>query len=177
MTRQVIVVDCESSGLKPDAAILEVAAVNIETGAELRFVPFVTPTQLSAAEPEALAVNRYYERRVFADVLDTAATKNAYQWLTEMLQDNVLAGSNPKFDANLLEKALGASPWHHRTPDLASYAAGVLGLPLEDLPGMAKVCELLGVVNEEPHSALGDARATAECFRKLRDFAEQNRAR
>lgn len=177
MTRQIIVCDVESTGLGPNVSILEVAAINLETEAELRFVPFTPMSALSSAEPEALAINRFFERRLFSEMMDAETTKNVYNWLKDMLDGNVLAGSNPKFDAGLLEKVLGASPWHHRTPDLATYAAGVLGLPLDDLPGMAKVCELLGVVNEEPHSALGDARATAECFRKLQVFAERNRAR
>lgn len=167
MTRQTVVVDIETSGLAANATILEVAAVNLDTGAELHFVPFTPMSVLAGAEPEALAINRYFERRLFSEQLDAEATKNAYQWLKEMLDGNVFAGSNPTFDAGHLAKPLGATPWNHRMLDLSAYAAGVLGLSFE-LPGLNKVCELLGVVNEDPHSALGDARATAECFRKLR---------
>jgi DNA polymerase-3 subunit epsilon len=39
MSRQLIVVDTETTSLKPDAGIVEVAAVNVDTGDELRFVP------------------------------------------------------------------------------------------------------------------------------------------
>jgi DNA polymerase-3 subunit epsilon len=169
MARKIVVVDVESSSLKPDATILEVAAVELDSDQELRFVPFVPMSTIANADPDALRVNRYFERGVRAFMLeDVAATKNAYDWLKEMLDGNVLAGSNPTFDAGLLQRALGATPWNHRLLDLSAYAAGVLGLPLGELPGLAKVCELLGVENEDPHSALGDARATAECFRRLR---------
>ena len=169
MARSIVVVDTETGGLAPNAIVLEIAAVNIDTGEEFRAVPFVTPSQLSTAEPEALAINRYYERRVFKDMLeDATANTNAFNWLREMLDGNVFAGSNPAFDAPLIARLLGCAPNHHRLLDLSAYAAGVLGLPLGELPGLAKVCELLGVENEDPHSALGDARATAECFRRLR---------
>ncbi|AER48005.1 DnaQ-like DNA polymerase III subunit [Mycobacterium phage Courthouse] len=178
MARQVVVVDTECGGLSPNAVLLEIAAVNIDSGEEFRVVPFVTPQQLASAEPEALAINRYYERRVFADALESVeANKNAFQWLWGMLDGNVFAGSNPAFDAPLIAKLLNGEPWHHRKLALESYAAGVLGLPLDELPGLNTVCELLGVVNEEAHSALGDARATAECFRILQALAKQNRAR
>ncbi|AEJ92207.1 DnaQ-like DNA polymerase III subunit [Mycobacterium phage Optimus] len=176
MSRQIIVVDTETGGLGPNAPVLEIAAVNVETGEEFRVVPFVTAAQLSSCEPEALAINRFYERRVFADMLEDAeGNKNAFDWLRSMLDGNVFAGSNPAFDAPLIAKLLNGEPWHHRKLALESYAAGVLGLPLDELPGLNKVCEILGVENEDPHSALGDARATAECFRILRGMAEHNR--
>lgn len=169
MARNVVVVDTETGGLSANAPVLEIAAVNIESGEEFRVVPFLTPAQLATCEPEALAINRYYERRVFADMLDdVAANANAFNWLKNMLDGNVFAGSNPAFDAPHIAKLLNSEPWHHRKLALESYAAGVLGLPLDELPGLNKVCEILGVENEDPHSALGDARATAECFRKLR---------
>lgn len=113
-----------------------------------------------------------------------------YSDLHRRLKGNVLAGSNPKFDADFLSGQRYAppprwpdissyfdlapapnvfgQPWHHRMLDLSAYAAGVLNIPLDELPGLNVVCEQLGVVNEDPHSALGDARATAECFRRLR---------
>jgi hypothetical protein len=40
-------------------------------------------------------------------------------------------------------------------------------IPPTELPGLEAVCTELGVKNKEPHSAMGDAAATADCFRKL----------
>ncbi|ATS92996.1 DnaQ-like DNA polymerase III subunit [Mycobacterium phage Superphikiman] len=195
MSREVIVVDVESTGLGSDADILEVAAVSLSTGVELSFVPCVSMETFAKADPKALEVNRYFERGVRSRMLDAEETGRGYHMLREWLEGNVLAGSNPAFDAELLSRASYAKtysyasaddtvvyppfgrPWHHRLLDLSAYAAGVLGIPVEELPGLHKVCELLGVVNEEAHSALGDARATAECFRILQALAKQNRAR
>jgi DNA polymerase III subunit epsilon len=177
VSRRVIVVDVESSGLSQGAAILEVAAIDMTTGRELYFVPHVHRAALMGADPEALAINRYFERRVPAEMLSECETAAKYQELMDMLGGNTLAGSNPTFDAALIRQQRAGSVvsgtfaigevWHHRLADLSAFAAGTLGLPLGELPGLAKVCELLDVKNEGEHSALGDARATAECFRKL----------
>lgn len=178
--RQLIVVDVETTGLEERHVAIEVAAVNVQTGEELYFVPHVTSTALGAADREALQINRYYERGIWAQMDNLAITTWAH-WdqLRVMLLGNTLGGSNPRFDAPKLMRGINhwadrtkhlPEPWHYRLADLSAYAAGALGLPLTELPGLYKVCELLGVKNEEVHSAMGDARATAECFRLLQSM-------
>lgn len=164
MTRQIVVVDIETTGLHANAKILEVAAVNVVTGEELYFAPHVDGDAFKWAEPQALQINRYFERGVWDDMLTRDATKDHWNKLEDMLVDATFAGSNPTFDSSRIPIA---EVWHHRLLDLSAYAAGTLGIHPGTLPGAHKVCELLGVVNEEEHSALGDARATAECIRKL----------
>lgn len=168
--RQLVVVDLETTGLDTETChILEIAAVNVTTGQEFYLAPFVP--QSVFAEPEsamALSINRYFERRVFevADRTNRDAQTRTYE-LREMLRGNTFAGSNPTFDYTLLRRDYREIEPHYRLADLAPFAAGVLGLPPTELPGLAKVCELLGVENDDPHSAMGDVRATAECFRVL----------
>lgn len=170
--RQAIIVDVETTSLDvATCAILEVAAVNLETGESMRFVPYVDPQDLANADPIALSVNRYYERRVFEDALDRNGTSDAYETLHDWLRGNSLGGSNPRFDAAVLKRVIGEI-WHHRLPDLSSYAAGVLGLPITQLPGLAEVCTRLEIITHEPHSALGDAQATAVCFTLLSDISK-----
>lgn len=172
--RQIIVVDTETTGLDTETcAVLEVAAINMETGETLRFVPFVSATYLAEAEPIALSVNRYYERRLFEETLSRSRTEESYKQLAFMLRGNTLAGSNPRFDAAVLKRVIG-EVWHHRLPDLSSYAAGVLDLPLGELPGLDKVCAILGVENDNSHSALGDAQATTSCFRELARISKEH---
>lgn len=167
MPRTLIVVDVETTGLDTvNDHILEVAAINTETGAEFRFVPHIDEDVLGNANPYALSINRYYERRVFDDELNRAETNAAFRNLRELLDGNTLGGSNPRFDAAMLARHIG-EPWHHRLADLSAYAAGALGIEPDEMPGLDEVCELLGVTNDEPHSALGDARATAHCFTEL----------
>ncbi|QAU04979.1 putative exonuclease [Mycobacterium phage Henu3] len=136
-------------------------------------------------------------------MLSPADTADAFDELATMLKGNTFGGSNPTFDSHLVASArvtppsyavLGAEHvvgrvWHHRLADLAAYAAGVLGLNPTELPGLDAVIEKVDfmvpifmvpigeVDNYERHTALGDARITASCFRRLTLWAEQNRSR
>lgn len=171
--RHLIVVDTETTGLDPARHVpVEVAAINVTTGEELYFVPAVTREQLAAADPRAMQINRYYERGIWAE---RDPLRVAYNWdhLWEMLQGNTLAGANPRFDAAMLIAGCpdAAEVWHHRLADLSAYTAGVLGLDPTDLPGLDRCCELCGVANEAPHTAMGDARATVACFQVLAGLA------
>ena len=164
--RDVICVDIETTGLSPSSVPLEVAAVNLATGEELAFAPYVDRAALMGASPAALRINRYFERGVWERTVGIEDTRRQYAALGDWLEGSTLAGANPTFDDARLPPSVTRGR-HHRLLDLSAYAAGVLGLAPGDLPGLAKVCEMLEVQNTEPHSALGDARATAECFRRL----------
>jgi DNA polymerase III subunit epsilon len=166
VSRHLIIVDIETTGLDDDAYILEVAAIDTATGEELYFAPYIERDHLVYADPQALQINRYYERGVW-NVMETRSGTNCYyERLQELLRDNTLGGSNPIFDAQKIRRYINPV-WHHRLADLAAYAAGVLGISPTELPGLNTVCDRLGVVHSDPHSALGDARATAECFARL----------
>jgi DNA polymerase III epsilon subunit-like protein len=152
----------------------------------LYFVPALPSGALDSADGKALKINGYFERGVYAYRLDSEAAEKYWRQLWDMLRGNTLAGSNPTFDAAMLNRSalwfapkqkgtygtepvegLTASPWHHRLADLSAYAAGALGIPPTSLPGLDVVCRSLKVEIDGAHSALGDARATAECFRRL----------
>lgn len=186
--RDLIVVDTETTGLDPEKHwVIEVAAVNVTTGEELYFVPALPQGALDEADGKALKINGYFSRDVYAHRLDTAAANKYWRQLWDMLAGNTLAGSNPTFDAAMLNRAalwstipktsgystsnddeqLTPSPWHHRLADLSAYTAGALHIEPTALPGLEVVCRSLHVKNEVQHSALSDARATAECFRAL----------
>ncbi|KRQ31390.1 hypothetical protein AOT83_04480 [Mycobacteroides sp. H001] len=163
-----IVVDLETTGLDTDVhSILEVAAVNVATGQELYFVPHIKPDQMMLADPEALRINRYYERGVFRKMLKSPADNvQAYRELFGMLKDNRLGGANPRFDADMLVRAAGyAESWHYRLADVCAYVSGALGFDPSDIRGLHDVCVSLSVDTGTEHSALDDARATAACFR------------
>lgn len=180
MTRQLIVVDIETDRLsKTSALALEVAAVHMGTGEELVFVPFGATELARQADPGALAVNRFFERRLPAEELMPMASEQAFETLERWLDGNTLAGCNPSFDAAVLDReyakfdgGIDVDLWHHRMADISACTAGALGLPPTELPGLLDCCRLLGVTNSDPHSALGDARATADCFRELERRAE-----
>lgn len=173
--RQIIVVDVETTGLDPAThRAIEVAWLNLSTGESGAFIPPHSPGEvLAEASVEALRVNRYIDR--IPGQQQDHGGQGAYQ-LAEQLHGNTLAGATPSFDAAFLtrmyewydDRELSNAPqWHHRLLDLSAYAAGVLGIPPTELPGLSDVCERLGVANWAPHTAGGDVHATAECFRQL----------
>lgn len=173
-SRPVIVVDVETSGLDPEHhSVLEIAAVPLNTldGDGLVFTPAVPVDWLGEADFDALSLNRYFERRLWQDEYSQADTEASLQDLGELLDGAIFAGANPAFDVAFLrplfaEYGMDFPQIHYRLLDLAPYAAGALGLGT-DLPGLARVCELLDLTNPGPHTALGDAQVTAEAFRVL----------
>lgn len=185
--RDLIVVDTETTGLDVDKHwVLEVAAVNVRTGEELYFVPALPVGALDEAEGKALKLNGYFSRDVYAHRLSIETAWPYWLKLWDWLDGNTLGGSNPSFDAAMLNRSMQwchngiptgynkpevppfrPSPWHHRLADLSAYAAGGLGIEPTALPGLNVVCRSLQVENEAEHSALADARATAQCFAKL----------
>jgi DNA polymerase-3 subunit epsilon len=168
--RHLIVVDLETTSLDTaTCAVLEVCAIDTVTGEEHHYVPYVSVAQIGSADPKAMQINRYYERGIWEQRLDVDLTRIAWGTLADLLRGNTLGGSNPTFDAAVLARVLGEQVWHHRLADLAAYAAPAMGLGPHELPGLDAVCEHFSVVNSAPHSALGDARATAQCFKLASD--------
>jgi DNA polymerase-3 subunit epsilon len=168
MPRDLIVVDFETTGLHDRAVIVEAAAINVETGTELYFVPeFLGTTPWSDIEPIALKINGYFERELWKEELSGNETRKQYANLLRMLEGNTFAGSNPSFDSKLLLRSYRQS-WHHRLGDLAAYAAGKLDLDPTDLPGLDEVGRRLEIDITGRHGALDDARATAKAFQILR---------
>lgn len=188
-TPHLIVVDVETSGLDvTQHDVLEVAAIDLTNGEELHFAPLpINGDWLPKADPDALRINRYFERRVYADQLGYSTTVDRWRALATMLDGNILAGVNPDFDARFIEAAFGhwqsvseESRWsrrRHQMRDLATYAAGVLGTDPAAPTRSADIFASLGIRNEEEHSAYGDAAATAEAFRRLQATAAQRSRR
>ena len=168
--RHLIVFDVETTGLLDSDVIVEVAALDTDTGEELYFIPHVSHEHLHAESArKGLEINGYWDRGLDKIMLSPEDTTHAYQKLSMMLDGNFLAGSNPAFDDRHLIAVL-PRVWFYRMPDLASYSAGRLGLGPKEVLSLHSVCERLGVGTEFEHSAMGDVKATAECFRRLSEI-------
>lgn len=123
-------VDVETTGLEPwlhDA--WEIAVILRADGHDEEHVFRIEP-DLTNAEPEALRISRFYERTSDPawvwDDRETAARR-----LHDLLDGAVIIGSNPAFDAEMLTNLLGRylaqpRPWHYRTIDVVTLAAGSL---------------------------------------------------
>lgn len=171
--RRIIITDVETNGLYVGRhSCVEVAWWDLLTDERGCFIPIHDVSAvLAAADVKALQLNRYIDR-----IADQPQDTGGYEIarLAKVLHENSLAGSNPGFDAAFLSIEFAAAEargicdvpqWHHRKWDLSVYAAAVLGL--RELPGLATVCELLGIETCPDHTAETDVTATGLCFREL----------
>jgi hypothetical protein len=198
-------VDCETLGLDPEKhAMWELAVIRRADGTDTEHLWQIKPAkwETEAADPQALDINGYRDRMTLPDDYQVGDMTHACglphpmkrdelrDTLRELLDGAVLIGSNPAFDAAFLRVFLDAAPWHYRTIDVATLAAGrKLGLvdmalqvgskPLDsDTVGFPfSSRDLSRWVGVEPpgdgvaHTALGDARWARDVFDAVRGQA------
>lgn len=185
-------VDCETTGLNPDKhSMWELAVIRRENGIDTEHLWQIRLTnwELEQAEPKAMEINRYRERNALPDDYQVGDMTHACglphpmkrdelrDELRGMLDGAVLVGSNPGFDAGFLKAFLDATPWHYRTVDIATLAAGYLrGYDLSageastelSLPwssrGLSRAVGVEPPGNDVAHTALGDARWARDVY-------------
>ncbi|MGB3604227.1 MAG: 3'-5' exonuclease [Gordonia sp. (in: high G+C Gram-positive bacteria)] len=180
-----VALDLETTGLDIfEDHPLEIAAVELPTddpdtlyGQTMVFVPaHNTRDVLRNASPQALAVNRYYERRLFEQELTHAETEDHARDLLKMLDGATLVGANVAYDAAVLWRWLRkfvpyttrtTPPWKFRLYDVE--LATAIALDLDAIPSLSKCCELwdLALAGDLAHTALGDTFAAADVFHAL----------
>jgi DNA polymerase-3 subunit epsilon len=166
-------VDCESTGIRPDVDIpIEVAYWDLETDERGCFIPKHNEQWvLDNAQPKAMEVNGYKER-ILGQPHDDGTEVDR---LHRVLRGQCIAGFNVgRADCDWLYKlfkhhGMHPDPWHYRLGEIGSYAAGVLGEPLEDQPGLANLCVRLGIPPEpEVHTAANGVTVTGLVLKELR---------
>ena len=177
LTRRCVAVDLETTGLDTQTAFpVEIAAVEALPddpgvyGTIQAFVPFHERAQINEASADALAVNRYFERRLFAKMSTVTATAAEIDKLVTLLDGATLVGANPAYDAAILwqylreRTDLDSPPWHFRLYDVETATAAALGL--DAIPGLAKCADLWNIDTDptQLHTAAGDAFLTADVF-------------
>lgn len=173
-------VDLETTSLDPWVAFpTEIAAVEClpdDSGVYGRmttFVPAHDDAVIHAADPIALSVSRYYERRLFARRPSPEEHAWNLEQLLDLLDGATLVGANPAYDAGVLwswlrteRPGLDVPPWHFRLFDVELATAIALGT--EGIPGLAKCVDLWNLDSfsstDRMHTAAGDAFAAADVF-------------
>lgn len=171
-----LVLDTETDGLSADInEIVEISWWSFVTGHRDTFVP---PHTLTHADPEALAINQYWERGLDREPQDHDGSR--LRRLHAELSGNLLVGSNPGFDVGFLKPLfvkndLDLSPLAYPPLDVPTYAAGILGRQLGERVGLTQLCRILGV-KPGTHSAESDTFATGLCLIRLQEIAQSRKA-
>ena len=162
-------VDTETTGLSPYRhEIIEIAICDLE-GNEL-LNRRVKPDHPERCTPEAARVNGFdpeawadapHWKFIAPEVLTILDRKRCY-----------MAGQNTLFHYGFVMESCRThgfvvSSLPYKQLDLYTLAVCVLGPTGLDSFKLEAICRALGVTNEAPHTAMGDARATAACWKIL----------
>lgn len=128
----------------------------------------VKAERMEDADPVSMKVNQY-EKSAWAKAITLA---EAIKIISEKTKDCIMVGQNVPFDAAFLdiafEKTSFPNQMHHHKIDTVSLAWA----KLKDDPKLVnfslhELCSYFGIKNERAHTALPDARATFELYKKL----------
>lgn len=180
------IVDTETTGLDPDRH--EIWEVGLVLAADddlgnAREISWQLPVDLGRADPMALKITRFRERRTYDGQMPVGQFAQTFAKLTDGAH---LVGAVPSFDEERLRKLLrahGECPtWHYHLIDVEAMAVGYLHGALEESDGdrqfprpslpwrsddLSRECGVDPPGEDERHTALGDARWAWRWYRAL----------
>jgi len=128
----------------------------------------IKPEHIENADKIALKVNHYNEKD-----WETAYTlSDAVDILSKKVTGCIMVGHNVAFDSGFLEHTfaklkLQNSMHYHKLDTVSMTWAKFHNNPDIDHFSLREMCKHFGIINDRPHSALSDARATFELYKKL----------
>ena len=166
-------IDIETTGLNPlQHEIIEIGCVISDRNLKVieEFELKIKPKKIENANPTALKVNHYNEKD-WKSALDLS---KAIKILLEKVKGCIMVGHNVAFDAGFLEYVFNKvgveNTMHYHKLDTVSVAwAKFHHNPEIEHFSLREMCERFGIKNEHSHTALSDARATYELYKKLMD--------
>ncbi|MEK7572411.1 MAG: 3'-5' exonuclease [Patescibacteria group bacterium] len=164
-------IDIETTGLDiTKHEIIEIGCVITTPKLEIieKFELKIKPEHIENADPVALKINHYDSVNwVLAYTL-----RNAMKIFSKKVKDCIMIGQNVSFDSGFLEYAFAKAEFknnmHYHKLDTISIAwAKFHDNPDIDRFSLRELCKHFDIKNEHPHSALSDAYATFELYKKL----------
>jgi DNA polymerase III epsilon subunit family exonuclease len=164
-------IDIETTGLDViDHEIIEIGCVLSTPDLKVieEFELKVKPEHLEFADPTSMKIN-HYEESAWVDAL---SLKEAMKILSEKAKDSIMVGQNIAFDSGFLEHAFAKyhikNNMHYHKLDTISIAWAKFHKDTDfEHFSLREMCKRFGITNENAHSALSDARATFELYKKL----------
>ena len=167
-------IDIETTGLNLlEHEIIEIGCVLTTPDLEIieEFDLKIKPEHIENADKVALKVNHYDEKNwEYA-----YSFKKAMKIFSEKVKDCIMVGHNVAFDIGFLEYAFNKmkikNTMHYHKLDTISLAWAKLHQdPKITHFSLREMCEHFGIKNERAHTALSDARATYELYKKLMEL-------
>src|SRR3989344_664471 len=167
-------VDTETTGLNlTKHEIIEIGCVIADRDLKVieEFELKIKPERIENADPAALKVNHYNDQ----DWKSALPLSEAMEIFSKKVKDCIMVGHNIAFDAGFLEYAFNQTKMmntmHYHKLDTVSVAwAKFHTNPEIEHFSLREMCERFGIKNERAHSALSDARATYELYKKLMEL-------
>lgn len=167
-------IDMEMTGLNPiKHEIIEIGVVI--TTPELKIIEEfdlkVKPERIEDADKISLKVNNYDPKEWESAI----PLREAIEKLNKKVKDCIMIGHNVAFDAMFLESALAKlkitnSMHYHRLDTISIAWAKLHREPDLEHFSLRELCARFGIKNEKSHTALSDARATSELYKKLMEL-------
>lgn len=164
-------VDIETTGL--DILKHEIVAIGcVITTSDLEileeFELKIKPEHIENADPVALKVNKYNEE----DWAFAYSLPEAMQILSDKIKDCIMVGQNVAFDSSFLDynflKTNIQNTFHYHRLDTISIAWSKFHNDESFIHfSLREMCKYFDIKNENAHTALSDARATFELYKKL----------
>jgi DNA polymerase III epsilon subunit family exonuclease len=164
-------VDIETTGLNLlTHEIIEIGCVLTTSDLKVieEFDLKIMPEHIQTADLVALKVNHYNEE----DWKSAVSLTEAMKIFSEKVKDCIMVGHNVAFDAGFLEHVFNklqiANTMHYHKLDTVSIAWAKLHRdPNLERFSLRELTAQFGIKNERSHTALSDARATFELYKKL----------
>ena len=167
-------IDIETTGLNVLMhEIIEIGCIitTPDLGVIEEFELKIKPEHIDNADPVSLKVSHYDESEwIFAYSL-----AEAMKIFSAKVAGNIMVGQNVAFDSSFLDYAFAKTKienkMHYHKLDTISIAWAKLHRdPSLEHFSLREMCIRFGIKNERAHTALSDARATLELYKKLMEL-------
>lgn len=164
-------IDIEATGLNlREHEVIEIGGVITDPELNIidEFEIKIKPENLENADPVSLKVSQYNEKGWESAI----SLEEAMKLFVGKVRDCIMVGHNVAFDAGFIEHAFNKTgiqnPMHYHKLDTVSIAwAKMHNDPELERFSLHELCLKFDIKNKKAHTALSDARATYELYKKL----------